>query len=228
MAEEANTAVGTAVQSSADANVSAVANASTGDSTVVTQKADGITVKSEPFKTFESQGDYDRAIQQALKTRETNLREEIKSQMEVESKMTADQLAKKQIDDAKAEIEAAKNDLAKDRNRLSAERQFVLAGVDEKAYSKILDTVVTADKDTTDAAVKSVIDVIKVQSEKIANDKIKAEMASAKPPKAGNADSKPAGDSSTNILKALGRDTTEHAKAAKSAIDHYRLGGTNK
>lgn len=183
MAEETSqTAVGTAVQSNPDATVSAVANASTGDSTVVTQKADGTTVKSEPFKTFESQGDYDRAIQQALKTREGNMREEIKGQLEKESKMTAEQLAQQQLQTSQKEIEDARADIAKDRNRLSAERQFVLAGVDEKAYSKILDTVVTADKDTTDAAVKSVIDVIKAQSEKIANDKIKAAMADAKPP----------------------------------------------
>ncbi|MDD3230633.1 MAG: DUF4355 domain-containing protein [Oscillospiraceae bacterium] len=178
--------------------------------------------EAKPFKTFESQSDYDREIQQVLKTREGNMREEIKGQLEKESKMTAEQLAQQQLQTSQKEIEDARADIAKERNRLSAERQFVVAGIDEKAYNTILDTVVSADKGSTDKAVKSVISIIQKQSESIANEKVKSAMADAKPPEGSAGESK---KPETDMVKELYGKDSENAKKAKTAYDYYSAGG---
>lgn len=135
------------------------------------------------YKTFHTQADYDRAIQKALKSREDNLRKEIKNQLEKEQSMTAEQIAQEKLQSSQKELEKAQREFARERNALSAERMFMKAGIPEKSYKSILDAVVTDDAEKSEDAVKTIIAGLKAAAKEMANEELKRQIGSVGVPK---------------------------------------------
>ena len=171
---------------------------------------------AQPFKTFTSQADYDRAIQQAVKTHEeklkTKLTPEIRKQLEAEANMTAEQKVQAQLDD----LEAQKKALAIDKNKLKATSLFVAKGIAESEYSELLEMAVTDDETVSLERAQKILDTI----EKAANEKIKAAMKDVKKP--NSAVDKPEADTAdVSYAKGLAERRSNAAKASNETIDRY-------
>lgn len=208
----------TGTTSAATAETDSTASTDDGNGTQTTQTTTTQATETRPFKSFASQADFDREIQQALKTREESIKAkltpEIKAQLDKESKMTADQKVQAQLD----QLEADKKALAKEKNRIKAESLFVSKGItDEVSRSTMLDSVVGEDETESLKRAQALVDAI----EKATNEKIKAAMKDVKAPNTGASDNKP----QSTIGKILGERRAKVNEAANKTVDYYRHGG---
>lgn len=176
--------------------------------------------ETKPFKSFATQADFDREIQQTLKSREESIKAkltpEIKAQLDKESKMTADQKVQTQLD----QLEADKKALAKEKNRIKAESLLVSKGItDEVSRATMLDSVVDEDETESLKRAQALVDAI----DKATNEKIKAAMKNVKAPDtgidAGN------GKPKETIGKILGERRAKVNEVANKTLDYYRYGG---
>lgn len=206
----------------AAATAASTASTSVGNSvpTTMTQTEDPAQTEAKPFKSFASQADFDREIQQALKSREESIKAkltpEIKAQLDKESKMTADQKVQAQLD----QIEADKKALAKEKNRIKAESLLVSKGItDEVSRSTMLDSVVGEDETESLKRTQALVDAI----DKATNEKIKAAMKDVHAPNAGAGDGD--GKPKETIGKVLGERRAKVNEAANKTLDYYIHGG---
>lgn len=172
-------AAGAASAASATTGSEASTGVGSGTQTAAVPTTQTAAEETKPFKTFASQADFDREIQQALKSREESIKAkltpEIKAQLDKESKMTAEQKVQTKLD----ELNNQKAELAKEKCRIKAESLLVSKGItDEVSRSTMLDSVVTGDETETLKRAQALVDAI----DKATNDKIKEEMKRVKKP----------------------------------------------
>lgn len=199
--------------------ITAELNADKADTTEQDAKIsqDGTT----PFKSFATQADFDREIQQRLKTHEENLKgkltPEIRKQLEKEANMTAEQKYEEQL----KQLDAEKKALAKDKSRNSTESLFVKAGIGEAERNIILDCCVTEDAEQSAKNAQAVIDAI----DKATKEQIKKAMADVKPPKTDTENKDEENDASVKFAKDRAAKRAESEKASNKALDYYINGG---
>jgi len=206
-------ATGTISQAIAGADSATSTSAENGAQTTNSQAgapATQVQTDAKPFKSFATQADFDREIQQALKSREESMKAkltpEIKAQVEKESKMTAEQKVQTQLD----ELNNQKADLAKEKCRLKAESLLVSKGItDGVARSTMLDSVVTEDETETLKRTQTLVDAI----DKATNEKIKEAMKKVGKP-AG--DNNPGGGGTSAAVK-LAKDFAKRRAAESKA-----------
>lgn len=171
---------------------------------------------AQPFKTFATQSDFDRAIQQALKTHEETLKgkltPEIKKQLEAEANMTAEQ--KLQAD--KDALELEKRSLAVEKNKLKAVGLFVAKGIAESEYSELLEMAVTEDEMVSLERAQKILDTI----EKAANEKVKAAMKDVRKPDSV-VDKPNASTPDVEYAKSYAERRESAAKVSNDTIDRY-------
>jgi hypothetical protein len=175
----------------------------------------------KPFKSFASQADYDREIQQALKTHEEKLKSkltpEIRKQLEAEANMTADQKVQAQLD----QIAAEKKEIAKERVRIKVESLFASKGISEADRQTMLDSIVDDDEDGSMKRGQALISAI----EHDVNEKIKAAMKKVTPPDGGGEGAGKGKDKAVEYAKSLADRRAASMKASHSALDFYINGG---
>ena len=102
-----------------------------------------------------TQAEVDRRVRQASDTARENaikdMREQIRAELEAEAKMSAEELAKKQLEKERQEIEAERKANARDKSTLAAERKFVSASfdIDKPEIRTLINNLVTDNIDTT-------------------------------------------------------------------------------
>lgn len=195
----------------ATATTAAEASTVTTNTTATTEQQ-----AAQPFKTFASQSDYDRAIQQAVKSHEEKLKGKltpaIRAQLEAEANMTAEQ--KLQAD--KDALEADRKSLAVERNKLKATSLFVAKGIAESEYTELLEMAVTDDETVSLERAQKILDTI----ERAANEKIKAAMKDVKKP--NSTVDKPGSDTpDVAYAKSLADRRANAQKASNDTIDRY-------
>lgn len=204
-------ATNTATASTEGATTAAEDSSATTGTTVVTEQQ-----ATQPFKAFASQSDYDRAIQQAVKSHEEKLKAKltptIRAQLEAEANMTAEQ--KLQAD--KDALEADRKSLAVERNKLKATSLFVAKGIAESEYTELLEMAVTDDETVSLERAQKILDTI----ERAANEKIKAAMKDVKKP--NSTVDKPGSDTpDVAYAKSLADRRANAQKASNDTIDRY-------
>lgn len=198
-------------------------DAGNGAQTAATPASTMQTTTAQPFKSFASQADFDREIQQALKTREESIKAkltpEIKAQLDKESKMTAEQKVQAQLD----QLEADKKALAKEKNRIKAESLLVKGGItDEASRAAMLDSVVNDDETESLKRTQTLIDAIS----KATNDQIKAAMKKVAPPDGGTGGgSGKEKDKAIQYANEYAKRRASAIKTSNSALDSYINGG---
>lgn len=144
-----------------------------------------------------TQAELDRRVRQASDTARENaikeMRDQIKAELEAEAKMTAEELAKKQLQKEREAIEQEKIANAKDRSTLAAERKFVSANfdIDKPEIRALLNNLVT---DNTEKTAKNVDDFLNVYNQALQEgiQKQKEELLkNAVPPSTGGTAQKP-------------------------------------
>lgn len=174
----------------------------------------GLNSEVKPFKTFNNQVELD----DFLKSREENLKvkleTEIKSRLEKEAKLTAEQ---KLVEKVK-ELENEKKLVLIDKNRIKAEKEFVAKGLDKGNYTEILDFIVSDDEEDTIQKAKKLIDFIELNSKSIADEKIKKAMQQIKKPENIEVDNK---NFNEEIAKNLGKSRAKINQKSYQIINEY-------
>lgn len=175
--------------------------------------------KQQPFKAFASQADYDRAIQQAIKSHEENLKTkltpEIRKQLEKEANMTAEQKFQEKLNKLEADTKA----LAIEKSRIKAESIFAAKGISEEDRAAMLDSIACEDAEETEKRANALVAAI----EKATNEKIKAAMKKVGVPNSTAGTN--AGTEKESIGKILGKEMSQASKTGQKALDYYSLGG---
>ena len=214
-------AAGTASQATAGAGSAASTSAGNGAQTANSQ-TNAPTAQTQtdtkPFKSFATQADFDREIQQALKSREESMKAkltpEIKAQVEKESKMTAEQKVQAQLD----ELNNQKAELAKAKCRLKAESLLVSRGVtDDVARSTMLDSVVTEDETETLKRTQTLVDAI----DKATNEKIKEAMKKVKKPDSDNDPGDNGTSAAVKLAKGFAKRRAAESKASNDILKQF-------
>lgn len=168
----------------------------------------------KPFKTFNNQGELD----DFLKIREENLKvkleNEIKSRLEKEAKLTAEQ---KLVEKVK-ELENEKKLVLIDKNRIKAEKEFVAKGLDKGNYTEILEFIVSDNEEDTIQKAKKLIDFIELNAKSIADEKIKNAMKDVKKPENIEVSNK---NFNEEIAKNLGKARAKINQKSHQIINEY-------
>lgn len=77
---------------------------------------------------------------------------------EAQAQLTAEERAKKEVQDRISELEGRESQLAIGTNRLTAKQLLAKAEVPASYYEKLIDKMITADADATTANIKNVIE----------------------------------------------------------------------
>lgn len=162
------------------------------------------------YKTFESREEFEKFIEDT----KGKFVPELKSRLEKEAKMTAEQRLQSKID----ELEKEKKTLAIDRNRTKAERLFVAKGIEEKAYNELLNFIVHEDENTTIERTNALLKFIDTASKMIADEKIKTTMKGVTKPKS---DIELKQNDETGIAKVLGKIRASSEKKAQETVNKY-------
>lgn len=174
---------------------------------------------AKPFKAFTSQADYDREIQQAIKSHEAKLTAKltpaIKAQLEKEANMTAEQ----KLQAEKDALEADRKALATEKSRIKAEALFAVKGIGEAERAVMLDRCVTDSEEDSVKNAQALLDAI----DNAVKEQIKVAMKDVKPP---NSVSTTAEKFTPDVAyaKDLADRRSKAAASSKNAIDFY-LGG---
>lgn len=175
--------------------------------------------KQQPFKAFASQADYDRAIQQAIKSHEENLKTkltpEIRKQLEKEANMTAEQKFQEKLNKLEADTKA----LAIEKSRIKAESIFAAKGISEEDRAAMLDSIACEDAEETEKRANALVAAI----EKATNEKIKAAMKKVGVPNSTAGVN--TGTEKESIGKILGKEMSQASRTGQKALDYYSLGG---
>ena len=175
--------------------------------------------KQQPFKAFASQADYDRAIQQAIKSHEENLKTkltpEIRKQLEKEANMTAEQKFQEKLNKLEADTKA----LAIEKSRIKAESIFAAKGISEEDRAAMLDSIACEDAEETEKRANALVAAI----EKATNEKIKVAMKKVGVPNSTAGVN--TGTEKESIGKILGKEMSQASKTGQKALDYYSLGG---
>lgn len=176
------------------------------------------STKQEPFKTFESEEKLSEYLSENFKSREeklkTKLEFEIKSRLEKEATLTAEQKLTEKI----KELEDEKKAVLIDKNRTKAEREFVSKNLSLEGYSEILEYIVSEDESVTLDKTGKLIKFIETHSQKIADEKIKKAMKDVSMPKQNEAKGE---NTNESIAKNLGKSRAETYKSALETIQKY-------
>lgn len=162
------------------------------------------------YKTFENREDFENFINEV----KAKFTPELKSKIEKEAKMTAEQRLQAKIQ----ELEKDKKTLAIDKNRTKAERLFVAKGIDENSYNEILNFIVNEDENTTVERTNTLLKFIDTASKMIADEKIKTTMKGAIKPKS---DMESGQNDETGIAKVLGKIRASSEKKAQETVNKY-------
>lgn len=168
------------------------------------------TEMKSAYKTFESREDFENFIKET----KTKFAPELKSKLEKEAKMTAEQRLQSKIQ----ELEKDKKDLAIDKSRTKAERLFVAKGFNEDVYGGILSFIVNEDEDITIERANTLLKFIDTASKIIADEKIKTTMKGVEKPKS-NMES--GAKNETEIAKILGKIRANSEKTAQETVNKY-------
>lgn len=196
-------------------------NAGNGTQTATPQTQTPVT-DTKPFKSFATQADFDREIQQALKSREESLKAKltpgIKAQLDKESKMTAEQKVQEQLN----QLAAEKKEVAKEKVRIKVESLFASKGVSEADRQPILDSIVDDNEEESMKRGQALISAM----EHDVNERIKAAMKKVTPPDGGSGTgSGKEKDKAVEFAKSLANERAASMKASNSALDYYIHGG---
>lgn len=162
------------------------------------------------YKTFENREDFEMFINKV----KAKFAPELKSKLEKEAKMTAEQRLQSKIQ----ELEKDKKDLAIDKSRTKAERLFVAKGFNEDVYGGILSFIVDEDEDITIERANTLLKFIDTASKIIADEKIKTTMKGVEKPKS-NMES--GAKNETEIAKILGKIRANSEKTAQETVNKY-------
>lgn len=129
-------------------------------------------VPTEPTVQTFTQAELDRRVRQASDTARANaineMREQIRAELEAEAKMSAEELAKKQLEKEREVIEAERKANAREKNTLVAERKFVSAkfDVENEEVKSLIHNLVS---DDTDKTAKNVEDFLNIYNQALQN-----------------------------------------------------------
>lgn len=220
-------AAGTATASAATVGTGSTTstNAETGAQTTPAQGTNSTPTtqtETKPFKSFASQADFDREIQQALKSREESIKArltpEIRAQLDKESKMTAEQKVQEQLD----QLATEKKELAKEKVRIKVESLFASKGISEADRQPMLDSIVDDSEEESMKRGQALISAI----EHDVNEKIKAAMKKVTPPDGGSGTGAGKGKSkAVEFAESLADKRAASMKSSNSALDYYIHGG---
>lgn len=175
-----------------------------------------------PFKSFATQADFDREIQQAIKSHETKLTAKltpaIRAQVEKEASMTAEQKVQAQLD----ALEADKKALAKEKVRIKVESLFASKGIAEADRVPMLDSIVDDNEEESLKRGQALISAL----EHSVNEQVKAQMKQVPPPDGGSgAGGGKEKNKAVEYAKSLADRRAASTKASNSALDFYIHGG---
>lgn len=165
---------------------------------------------SSVYKTFENKEEFEKFIEDT----KNKFTPEIRKQIEKEAKMTAEQKLQSRID----ELEKDKKALAINKSRTKAERLFVAKGINECAYTPLLNFIVDEDEEVTLDRANTLLKFIDTASKMIADEKIKSTMKDVKSPKSGT---EPKTSNEIGIAKILGKMRADSEKTARDTIKKY-------
>lgn len=129
------------------------------------------TVPTSAFKTFQTQADYDREIQKAIKANEENAAKKAAKALE-EKSLTESQKIQKQIDELNAKTELVN----KKYSEVAAREVLSGLGLEREQYEVFLDGIVTTDSEETKERAKSLGAHILTVAETLAQKKIQSAM----------------------------------------------------
>lgn len=124
------------------------------------------------YKTFESQADYDRAIQQAVKNNEEK----------------AKKIAQKDLETRLKELEAQTERVKVEASKVAAKELLTEMGFAPSEFQDVIERFASADADATKESVKSFAERIKTEAEKIAQSKVQEVVKSTSIPKGVHTD----------------------------------------
>lgn len=213
---------GETTPATAAAASTASTNAESGTQTTTTPATTTQAAETKPFKSFASQADFDREIQQALKSREESIKAkltpEIKAQLDKESKMTAEQKVQEQLN----QLATEKKELAKEKVRVKVESLFASKGISEVDRQPMLDSIVDDNEEESLKRGQALISAM----EHDVNEKIKAAMKKVTPPNGGSGTGTGKEKSkAVEFAELLANKRAASMKSSNSALDYYIYGG---
>lgn len=174
----------------------------------------GLNSEIKPFKTFNNQAELDNFLKSREENMKGKLETEIKSRLEKEAKLTAEQ---KLVEKVK-ELENEKKLVLIDKNRIKAEKEFMAKGLAKGIYTEILEFIVSDNEEDTIKKAKKLIDFIELHSKSIADEKIKKAMQQVKKPENIEVNNK---NFNEEIAQKLGKARSATYKAAAETLKKY-------
>lgn len=125
------------------------------------------------------------------------------------------------IQKALADAETAKTDYARKSNRLDAEKILVAAGLTEKEYEALMDSIVTDDAEATKTNATNLANLIKGQKD-AAIQKTKEEMMDSTPTPGGGSGGNETKTEAEKFAETMIKDNSSDTKEVTGIIDAYK------
>lgn len=122
----------------------------------------------------------DSGIQKGLETQKKKWEDEFSAK----AKLTAEEIAQKEIEEARNTLTAKEKEILKKENLIEAKEMLSGAEIPKSHYEKIITMLVSDDSDTTKANVQNFIDVFKETKTEIET-KVKTELSKVPAPSQG-------------------------------------------
>lgn len=174
----------------------------------------GETAENQPFKSFVSKEEFEGFMSKNEEKLKAKLETDIKSKIEKEAKLTAEQKLMEKV----KELENEKKLVLIDKNKIKAEKEFIAKGLGMGNYSEIIDFIVSEDEEETLQKTRKLIDFIETNSKRIADEKIKKTMKDVSKPEHSKVSNQ---NSNENIAQRLGKSRSETYKSANETLKKY-------
>lgn len=122
-------------------------------------------------------------IQKGLETQ----KEKWARELEEKSKLTAEELVRKEVEEKSKTLTSKEVELKKKENKLSAKEMLSDADIPKDKYEKVLEMLVSDDETATKNNVQAFIDVF-VSTKNEVETRVKSEFSKVPPPKTGGSD----------------------------------------
>ena len=152
---------------------------------MIAEAKTGLFTKEDLEKevTRETDRRVESGIQRGLETQ----KEKWARELEEKAKMSAEELARKEVEEKTKTLTSKEVELKKKENKLSAKEMLADADIPKDKYEKVLGMLVSDDEEATKANVQAFIDVF-VSTKNEVETKVKSEFTKLPPPKTGGAD----------------------------------------
>lgn len=130
----------------------------------------------------------DRRVESGIQKGLETHKEKWQRELEDRAKLTAEELAQKQIDEKAKELTSREKEIAKRANRIDARDMLSEANVPKAYYDKFLDVLISEDTETTTSNVNNFIEMFNSTKQDIET-RLKSELSNV--PKPNQGDPKP-------------------------------------